>query len=277
MVQDEIHQKVGINMTTLIYSIHEFADLSGITEYNLRYFDKIGLLPARRDANGYRVYHQRQIASAQMVVTLQNARLSNAQIKTLLKNFTSEHSVEMLKHAQQQLTTYIHLLQEAKGFITGQIDQMEKIHDVSARLDTPFIEEITPELVGVITLETPHIGDFFQRVSEHNALPNWYLHHRYGFLLAEDDIQSQDYPLVNFYCTEPNIIHCCSQWLPAGRYMSQYCTGSLENNQKVGSFVQHVRQNGYQIQGNILIENVSGPAIHTSKSDFLIKIMVPIN
>jgi effector-binding domain-containing protein len=45
---------------------------------------------------------------------------------------------------------------------------------------------------------------------------------------------------------------------------------------KVGSFVEQVKRNGYQLRGDILIENVSGPAIQKSKSDFLIKIMVPI-
>ncbi|TCL02143.1 MULTISPECIES: MerR family transcriptional regulator [Sodalis] len=264
-------------MTTLIYSIHEFAALSGITEYNLRYFDKIGLLPAQRDTNGYRVYHQRQIASAQMVVTLQNARLSNAQIKTLLKDYTSRHSLAMLKQTQQQLTAYIHTLHNAQTFIACQISQLETIHIINNQLDTPFTEEKKSELVGVISLETQHIGDFFQRASEFNAPPNWYLHHRYGFLLAEKDIQSKSYPLDKFYCTEPSIIDHRSQYLSAGRYISQYCSGSLENNQKVWSFVQHIRQNGYRIQGDILIENVSGPAVQTKKSDFLIKIMVPIN
>ncbi len=263
-------------MPTSIYSIHEFALLSGISAYNLRYFDQIGLLPAQRDTNGYRVYHQRQIASAQLVVTLQNARLSNAQIKTLLRDYTSRHSVAMLKQAQQQLTAYIHTLQTAKSFIAGQIGQLEKIHDVGTRLDTPFIEEIQSALVGVITLETSHIDDFFQRVIECRATANWYLHHRYGFLLAEETIQPTGYPLANFYCTEPNIIRHRSQWLPAGRYMSQYCTGSLENNAKVASLVEHARRNGYRRQGDILIENVSGPAVQTKKSDFLIKIMVPI-
>ncbi|NMP27431.1 MerR family transcriptional regulator [Rahnella sp. SAP-1] len=264
-------------MTTLIYSIQKFAVLSGISEYNLRYFDQIDLLPARRSANGYRVYHQEQIAIARMITILQSARLSNAQIKTLLKNYTLPQGMDILKQAQQQLTAYIDTLQLANSMIAAQIDQIEMVQTISKRLDTPFIEDNSSVLVGVITLDTQDIGDFFKTVIEHHALPDWYLHYRYGFLLAAEQIQATGYPLVSFYCDEPNIIAYHSQHLPAGRYLSQYSAGSLENNQQVWTLLQYAKRNDYQLRGDILIENVSGPAIQSKKSDFLIKIMLPIN
>ena len=58
--------------------------------------------------------------------------------------------------------------------------------------------------------------------------------------------------------------------------MSMYCSGSLENNSKVYDLMKHAKDCGYKLKNDILIENVSGPAVENDKKDFIIKVMIPI-
>lgn len=52
-----------------MYKIKRFSQITGISEFNLRYFDQIGLLPAERDNSRYRLYHPRQIAMAHLILS----------------------------------------------------------------------------------------------------------------------------------------------------------------------------------------------------------------
>lgn len=45
-----------------MYRIQEFAALTGLSADTLRYYEKEGLLAPARDANGYRIYSERDAA-----------------------------------------------------------------------------------------------------------------------------------------------------------------------------------------------------------------------
>ena len=61
------------------------------------------------------------------------------------------------------------------------------------------------------------------------------------------------------------------------KYLCMYSRGSLENNGKVRWLMDYAVQQGYSLPAEILIENVSGPVIDKEKSDYMIKIMIPLN
>ena len=44
------------------YTVHELAELAGITARTIRYYDEIGLLkPARINSSGYRIYRVQKL------------------------------------------------------------------------------------------------------------------------------------------------------------------------------------------------------------------------
>ena len=67
------------------YKVKELAELAGISERTLRYYDSIGLLKPERDrANGYRVYRQAQVDQLQQILFYREMGFALAQIKAIL-------------------------------------------------------------------------------------------------------------------------------------------------------------------------------------------------
>nr|WP_321238152.1 MerR family transcriptional regulator [uncultured Tolumonas sp.] len=258
------------------YNIKEFELLSNISAHNLRYFDKIGLLTPHRDSNGYRVYSLPQVAIAEMISILQKAKVPNTSIKKLLNEYNSIDTIDKLKESKINLYHHIQELTAAYEQLSEHISTLEKINVVKQCLDKPFIEDRDAVTVGTISLKTDNIVDFFEMVGEISNNDAWYLTHDYGFILNTKEIKKSGYPLLVMYCTSKAVIKKTPYEIKSGRYMSVYCSGSLENNSKVYDLVKHAKDCGYRLSDEIYIENVSGPAIESDKKDFIIKIMIPI-
>ena len=262
---------------SITYGIKEFGLLSRISSHNLRYFDKIGLLKPHRDSNGYRVYALPQVAIAEMITILQKAKVPNSEIKTLLNDYTSAETISRLKKSQSELFGYIEELTSAYKILSEHIVNLEKINTIKNDLNKPFIEDREEVTVGSVALKTDNIIDFFEEVGRVAENASWYLIHDYGFILNKEEVNGTGYPLTVMYCTTPAVIKESSLTFKSGRYMSMYCNGSLENNSKVYDLMKHAKDCGYKLKDDILIENVSGPAIENDKKDFIIKVMIPID
>lgn len=258
------------------YTITEFEQETGISPHTLRYFDKVGLLKAQRSSNGYRIYDLSQIAIAKMILTLQKSKLSNAEIQALLSSYNSASTIDKLKQSYQNLAQEIHELQQAYMQLGNHITDLEIIWQVRQQLDQPFIADSKQWQVGTLALDTPNILHFFEQIEVSSGDNFWYLKHKYGFILEKSQIRPGSYPLITMYNYEPNLLKSSPLSIASGRYMCMYSAGSLENNPKVHFLLKHAHECGYQTGDKIYIENVSGPVIDQAKSDFLIKIMIPI-
>ncbi len=76
-------------MTT--YSINALAKLAGVSTRTLRFYDKKGLLRARRDSdNNYRYYDETEVDQLQRIMFLRLFDLSLDQIKKILDNSETE-------------------------------------------------------------------------------------------------------------------------------------------------------------------------------------------
>ncbi|MBB6054990.1 MerR family transcriptional regulator [Tolumonas osonensis] len=257
------------------YSIKEFEKVTNISAYNLRFFDKIGLLQPKREANGYRSYALSQIAEAQMILILQQAGVPNKEIKTILDQYACEQTIDKLDDYQRRLASLIEQMTASHQYLLNQIDDLNYIQQAKKNLDEPFIESLPEKQIGVIELQTEDILDFFDTVRNLCKQDSWYLSSHYGFILDSADIQ-QCYPLKKMYCYIEPVLSLFPEKIQADNYMCMYSRGSLENNRKVKWLLDYAQQQGHLRPDNILIENVSGPVIDKEKSEFIIKIMIPL-
>ena len=85
------------------YSINELAKLAGISTRTLRYYDKQGLLKARRNPeNNYRYYEESEVDQLQKILFLKLFNLPLEQIKQVMRTST-ETQYQVLRNQRSKL------------------------------------------------------------------------------------------------------------------------------------------------------------------------------
>jgi DNA-binding transcriptional MerR regulator len=119
---------------TATQSLHigDLANALGISTKTLRYYERLRLLPtAARAGNGYRVYDERALEQARLVVRLRRVGLSIEEVAALLREPAAarrSHLLGLLDCRLQEIGLQISILQ-------GQHDDLTARYE--ALLDTP--------------------------------------------------------------------------------------------------------------------------------------------
>lgn len=258
------------------YGIKQFEKVTGVSAHTLRFFDKIGLLSPARSDNGYRVYSLDQVSIAEMIVLLQKALFSNAEIKEILQDYDSDFTIQCLRENRHKLRKKQMELKRILGSLDRHIDYLVDLREVRARLHVPFIEHLEAREVGLIRQPTNDIVDFFDAGDVIMQDPAWPHFKKHGFVLACDKIGPDGYPLETMFVCDRRVARLLPMTLAAGKHLCMYSDGSLENNARVHALIAQARDEGHKVGDTIVIEQVSGPVIEKRKCDYLIKILVPI-
>ena len=121
-------------------SISEIAELTGISQRTLRYYDEIGLLtPTATTGAGYRLYDGEALERLQLILLFRELGFPLQDIRRLLdspdldRNRAMEQQIELLTLKKQHLENLIDLARgvlntgirhlNLKGFSAGQIDE----------------------------------------------------------------------------------------------------------------------------------------------------------
>jgi MerR family transcriptional regulator, thiopeptide resistance regulator len=108
---------------TQSYRVREFAALAGVTTKTLRHYDRIGLLSARRNGSGYRVYRDDDLVRVQQIAALKLLGFSLSQIRRVL-----EGGALPLREA---LRAQRAALMERRGQIDRALTAIDRAHDAS--------------------------------------------------------------------------------------------------------------------------------------------------
>ena len=100
------------------YTVHQLAELSGCTVRTLHHYDELGLVRARRAANGYRLYGPDEVDRLQQVLLYREAELSLADIKRLLDDPAFD--------ARDALAGHLRELRSRRERLEGLIASVEK-------------------------------------------------------------------------------------------------------------------------------------------------------
>ena len=258
------------------YGIKQFEKVTGISAHTLRFFDKIGLLSPVRSDNGYRVYTLEQVSQAETITLLQKALFSNAEIGEILNDYTSPSTLQRLKENRVKLHKEQIRIRRVLAALDQHIDYLGELGGIRARLFVPFVEEVAPREVGAIRRSSRDIVDFFDAGDAIMKDPAWPHFRKHGFLLDRVRITPQGYPLEIMYVGDRRLARKAPIVLAGGRYLCMYADGSLEDNPHVHALVETAVAQGDAVGEDVIIEQVSGPVVEKRKSDYLVKIMVPL-
>lgn len=120
----------GANME---YTINKLANLAGLTNRTLRYYDEIGLLsPQRISSNGYRIYGQKEVDLLQQILFYRELGLQLDDIKQIVhsKDYDSMSALQdhllALKAKKTQLDLLITTVEKTLAQKKGEIKMTDK-------------------------------------------------------------------------------------------------------------------------------------------------------
>jgi DNA-binding transcriptional MerR regulator len=103
---------------SLLVSIKEFSDFTGVKESILRYYDSIGLFrPVSRGENNYRYYSLTQLQTIKLIDTLRSIGVPLKRIQQIMKDRTPESMTEILAHYELEMNNELRALQESFGLV----------------------------------------------------------------------------------------------------------------------------------------------------------------
>jgi len=86
------------------YTVHQLAQLSGVSGRTLRYYDQIGLLkPARISSSGYRIYGKKEVDLLQQILFFRELEVSLEEIMDLIKQPSFDQITALENHKNQLL------------------------------------------------------------------------------------------------------------------------------------------------------------------------------
>ncbi|RIO60352.1 MerR family transcriptional regulator, partial [Mammaliicoccus sciuri] len=115
------------------YTVSQLAELSGVSNRTLRYYDQIGLLkPARINESGYRIYEQEEVDILQQIVFYRELEVSLDEIKEIIQQPTFnrmkalENHYYNLKQQRERLDKMIQTVEKTIANNKGEIIMKDK-------------------------------------------------------------------------------------------------------------------------------------------------------
>jgi MerR family transcriptional regulator, thiopeptide resistance regulator len=139
-------------------TIHEFAELAGVTVKALHHYDRLGLLKPARTCTGYRIYTGRDLERLEQIVALKFLGLPLKQIKTLL----DRDPLQLPAALRLQRT----VLEEKRRLIDRAIEAITSAED-SLRPGQPTQNAVLRKIIEVIEMQNA-------QKSSHEFMKNYY-------------------------------------------------------------------------------------------------------
>ena len=139
------------------YSVHQLADLAGVSVRTLHHYDEIGLLrPSLRSSAGYRFYRRSDLLRLQQILFFKELDLPFDQIRSILDDPKFD-AVESLRQQRQLLMGKVRRTEQLLRTIDQTITSMTEGH--MPLTDEELYEGFTPEQAARYEREADEMYD----------------------------------------------------------------------------------------------------------------------
>lgn len=263
------------------YKIGEISKLYGIGSDSLRYYEKIGALHPRRDANNYRLYSLTDIYRLSIIRDLLSLDFSMAQIKQYLDDQTLDTTADLLRREEAVVDENLRRLSEQKAILQRRRRELERdrqapsgtlaIHFLPERRCVQLNEHITrdEEMDFVIKkLHRKYEGQLrsfgTQTIGACFSMPDW----------AEGI--SNVYRSVFFVLEDTD--SDCDFVLPAGEYLTYPYRGPYEQNgQRLHEALAYLHESGRSLLGDPFEIYKIDNRDTARPEEFLTEIQIPVS
>ena len=236
------------------YKISEISKLYGIGADSLRYYERLGILRPRREANGYRLYSLKEMYKLNIIRDLRRLDFSMAQIKEYLADQSVGNTLELLRRERRLLGERLRELRAREELIGERIavlDNARKIRtgvftvkNLPERFCVQLCEHIERDEEMDFAVKKLHrrheekIRDFGNQViGAFPSMENMRRGHSnvYDAVFFILESETPDYDFI----------------LPAGEYLSYFYGGGYEQNaERMAEVLAYAENNGLRLLGD---------------------------
>ena len=235
------------------YKIGEISKLYGIGADSLRYYEELGILSPKRDANGYRLYSLKDMYKLNVIRDLRLLDFPMAQIKEYLDGQSVENTLKTLRDEQALLQQKIETLQARQAAIRRRMASLQAAGSIQPGKFSvrQFPDRRCVQISQHITRDEEMDFVIKKLHKKHgNRIPDLVNQTVGAFFSMEDWRQGRAnvYRSVFFVLDEAEAE--CDFVLPAGNYLSYFYQGSYQQNgQRIKELLSYASGCGMASQG----------------------------
>jgi len=231
-------------------TIGEAAKLLGTTTFNLRYYEKEGLVkPVHMTEGGYRLYDYDEIYYLSAVKTLRDSNIPIKEIKELMKDQSMEGYIRAMKKSSEEIRKEIQRLEVLQGEVEETLGVMNEFAKDKRKF---IVEELPTRRFTVI------------RKSDYEM--NYPIKEIYDIYLKNKIDMSEMYKSdMHYILTDDNITLCLqddsdrydleNETFEGGRYLKYtFFSTEAELEARIGEFFQHIIENRLSYDGELLLK-----------------------
>ncbi len=145
-----------------MFTISEFAELSGITRSNLLYYDAIGILrPAYRAGNNYRLYSPKQLEMIDAVLLLRSMGLPLDAVREHILSRTPESTLALFETQIKELSAKINDLLQLREAIEKRAETIRIHKDIKAPLFGIEVRRAERIFTGSVCAAAPNTDAYY--------------------------------------------------------------------------------------------------------------------
>ena len=267
-----------------IYTISEFAKMTGVSTDTLRYYDKINLFkPTNIDSKtGYRYYTLKEFEEIGEIQTLQTLGVSLKEIKHHLENKTFFSSYMLLSKQYADIDRKIAELIQLKSYLSEKLSTLEDVMNNNSD-DEIVLKEIDERIgygtrinckdYGEIKTESARIIEKYRK--------SLFVSNSYAIFIPKEDIHKRKFN-AQYYCVIFDIEKDEAEpfeklTFPKGLYAAiRYNGTTFERSDSMIKLVDYIEQNHYKIIGDALQICVIDENITNIDAEKINEIQIPI-
>ncbi len=264
------------------FLIGELASIFNISTDTLRHYDKLNLLKPEQDPrNNYRYYGISSMFKLSRILFLKNLGISLSEIGDYMNNKDAEHLIGMLQKKDHDLDEMIQHLQNLKRRINRNIELFEHAKDQLGNITIVEVEARQGILLNAHGMEDSQEVTALFRQNQNHLQINARLSEGLIFTsVAKADMEAGRFNRFRYFVeieSAGTITDDCLTLLPKCECASMTVIGPYEDH--IGHYallVDWIRDNGYEIAGDSIENNLLDHDYSDSDSEFITEIQIPI-
>lgn len=267
-----------------IYTISEFAKMTGVSTDTLRYYDKINLFkPTDIDPKtGYRYYTLKEFEEIGVIQTLQTLGVSLKEIKHHLENKTFFSSYMLLSKQYADIDRKIAELIQLKSYLSEKLSTLEDVMNNNSNNEV-IIKDVEKRVgygtrmnckdYGEIKTESARIIEKYRK--------SLFVSNSYAIFIPKEDIIKRKFN-SHYYCVIFDIEKDDAEpfeklTFPKGLYATiRYNGTTFERADSMTKLVDYIEQNHYKIIGDAVQICVIDENITNIDAEKINEIQIPI-